>query len=1060
MKNKQILFVLVLIIALIFESRGKELKINPNPIYGIVSEDIEEPYNIFSDSSFENESSYVRVISSGTEIESSSNYLIRTENTAYDGQWCYKIMNPGNSFIEVSFYADPDKAEDIIFSCWVKTEQQNQTIRQMISFENMSLVEGPVFGEETTISSEWQKTTLTTSTTSGFLFAFFGIEVPPLCTLYVDLMKVEIPVWKHPLVTGHEIGGVIVPPEPAAPVHLNFSIHIEDPQNLVEDEEFFYKKTAVFTELAKLFHQYGGFLNIQPELEWILGIERFAPNTLKELADQYDITLSTHTHGPNCKDENGIPYGAAYCKANSNLASTEITETDIANYLEIRRTKFEEVSGISVTDHNGNFDAIEKDSWFDRGFRTLSVFKNKYYQKSYDYHIINPWRPTECDGLEEIENFLTHNPEGKLIYIPGLGSNITKRHQRVPMKAKRIIGQFLQYADSTRINSMNLIFHVDAFTAQNIETIGDEEYIDVSLTSGEPQIIYSQEFLEHLGYWEELLKNTIQPLTEAGYLTWSTHEEIADKFEAWEIENVVSEITDSIVHIPSESGGETGIAMKIRLPETPRYSGYAPVVLHIKGGFDGAGINLDVIDLSELGFIECFFNFPGSGLGEEKSGGTYDTRGLQSLTAIKDLLRFVQGKFNDLNNKPFTFYLGNVIPLQDNIGMVGWSNGGNAALCAAGIFADEIDPVGWIVNYESPVGDGMPTTEAGSQGHEQNPNPETNSAYHPDTGEWDMTKLKIANRIDINQNHAGGIDEPIVGGYYFDIDDNGTITPEIDFVPYPIAIANDSMILTYYSERITSYAESQGMIENSSLTHLTSSAQAQEFWYYRNGEKWISELVAKHPDIKFIVCAFEQDHAQTALDHPHVLIQYQGFLENNAAFVRLNPDQCYLEYVLELDDVNSVDNPAFENYDHQSIRQAVQTRQGPVSSQSSIAAACCELADRTFYSNLEPQLDETLTEHVNITEKNEKNIKKIDMICYPNPAQSFVTICYYINNRTDVTLTIFDLLGRKINSFVNEEKNAGNYKINLQLDHYTNGIYFIKLTTKETTLTQKILFVK
>ncbi len=60
------------------------------------------------------------------------------------------------------------------------------------------------------------------------------------------------------------------------------------------------------------------------------------------------------------------------------------------------------------------------------------------------------------------------------------------------------------------------------------------------------------------------------------------------------------------------------------------------------------------------------------------------------------------------------------------------------------------------------------------------------------------------------------------------------------------------------------------------------------------------------------------------------------------------------------------------------------------------------------------------------------NIPQLFMISqnFPNPYNSQTTISYSIPNNSFVQIQIFDILGREVSTLLNEEKAAGNYKIN------------------------------
>ncbi|MFC1538233.1 T9SS type A sorting domain-containing protein [Candidatus Latescibacterota bacterium] len=79
---------------------------------------------------------------------------------------------------------------------------------------------------------------------------------------------------------------------------------------------------------------------------------------------------------------------------------------------------------------------------------------------------------------------------------------------------------------------------------------------------------------------------------------------------------------------------------------------------------------------------------------------------------------------------------------------------------------------------------------------------------------------------------------------------------------------------------------------------------------------------------------------------------------------------------------------------------------------------------------------------------------------YPNPFNPTTTINYSIPINGLVSLEIFDILGRKIISLVNEEKSAGEYAVLFDASELSNGIYFYRLQMNKFKATKKLLLVK
>jgi hypothetical protein len=79
---------------------------------------------------------------------------------------------------------------------------------------------------------------------------------------------------------------------------------------------------------------------------------------------------------------------------------------------------------------------------------------------------------------------------------------------------------------------------------------------------------------------------------------------------------------------------------------------------------------------------------------------------------------------------------------------------------------------------------------------------------------------------------------------------------------------------------------------------------------------------------------------------------------------------------------------------------------------------------------------------------------------YPNPFNSSTKIKYQINEKGFVRLTIYDILGREVESLVNENQTKGTYEINWNAEKLTSGIYFCKLIMDNFTETKKIVLTK
>jgi hypothetical protein len=79
---------------------------------------------------------------------------------------------------------------------------------------------------------------------------------------------------------------------------------------------------------------------------------------------------------------------------------------------------------------------------------------------------------------------------------------------------------------------------------------------------------------------------------------------------------------------------------------------------------------------------------------------------------------------------------------------------------------------------------------------------------------------------------------------------------------------------------------------------------------------------------------------------------------------------------------------------------------------------------------------------------------------YPNPFNPTTTINYSIKSTGLVTLKVYDLLGSKVASLVNEVKEAGSYSVNFNASELPSGIYFYTLTSGNFNSTKKLILLK
>ena len=79
---------------------------------------------------------------------------------------------------------------------------------------------------------------------------------------------------------------------------------------------------------------------------------------------------------------------------------------------------------------------------------------------------------------------------------------------------------------------------------------------------------------------------------------------------------------------------------------------------------------------------------------------------------------------------------------------------------------------------------------------------------------------------------------------------------------------------------------------------------------------------------------------------------------------------------------------------------------------------------------------------------------------YPNPFNPSTRIKYQVSSISQVSLKVYDLLGREVATLVNEYKPAGSYEANFDAKGLSSGIYFYKLQAGSFVQTRKMVLLK
>ncbi|HEY9677340.1 MAG TPA: hypothetical protein V6C76_05000 [Drouetiella sp.] len=440
--------------------------------------------------------------------------------------------------------------------------------------------------------------------------------------------------------------------------------------------------------------------------------------------------------------------------------------------------------------------------------------------------------------------------------------------------------------------------------------------------------------------------------------------------------------------IPSESAPGLGLAVNLVYPEKARYPDGAPVAVVAPGGVTADGLSF-TMHAAQVGCIEVRFAFPGGGSSKFHSGGIYDYRGTQSQLALKDVLLFAAGKIADTKGH----YITDLVPMKvekSNVGLVGWSNGGNVAMVTLGKYADELKSVvSWVLFYESPIGNLFyPPNLGGIHDLLLNKHYRQGSAA---TGSCNVDWKKLTwwqngKRTGGERKKLGEVEIP--GVLYFDENGNGVWDESVEYaLNYATDVGLEKQI---YPPEVAITLETRHMFdktvedipldeegnpipdkkkkeppkkkflqkaeepkpEKKKMKHIVdwpknmaTVRESEAYFQDRDGSAYYAKIAKEYPNLMIIILATVIDHLQKQPDHPHIAMQYNSWLLNKAHWVKINPEGCYLAQITGLNFENFSNNRPNASIDASMIATYLE-QEGTTKDYVMAEGAVAELADR------------------------------------------------------------------------------------------------------------------
>jgi len=370
---------------------------------------------------------------------------------------------------------------------------------------------------------------------------------------------------------------------------------------------------------------------------------------------------------------------------------------------------------------------------------------------------------------------------------------------------------------------------------------------------------------------------------------------------------------DFFIYSESTGSPDGKLAVRAYIPEEGRHNGEAPIVITGAGGFDEGGMDNR---LPEEGndFVMITFMFPGGT--DEYSGraseGEYDYRGPDSMMALRDVILFASGELMATNGESLEQLINHPVN-KDNIGLIGFSNGGNIIVAVAAEYGDEIrDHVKYLIQWETPVSSQAAVRDFGriwlkpsnAQGEYFNPR---YCGYGDEAACTDYSDLTYNPDEEFYPVFFDGngdgvlttVMDPETKKEVPDLDLSGTLETDED---WPLDTFEDENGLLYYSRPVT---EALANMVDEWPRGVATVVQANAFWDLRESVVMYDAAIKAIPDLEAMVLCGARDHVQSSPDKFHVRQAYEGWLEAGTDWVKVNPS---LEYVYMVD-------PRFEDRD-------------------------------------------------------------------------------------------------------------------------------------------------
>jgi len=79
---------------------------------------------------------------------------------------------------------------------------------------------------------------------------------------------------------------------------------------------------------------------------------------------------------------------------------------------------------------------------------------------------------------------------------------------------------------------------------------------------------------------------------------------------------------------------------------------------------------------------------------------------------------------------------------------------------------------------------------------------------------------------------------------------------------------------------------------------------------------------------------------------------------------------------------------------------------------------------------------------------------------YPNPFTTSTMISYFLKEKSEVTVSVFNYMGMKVAELENSTRETGNHQLEWNAENLNAGVYFLEVKSGESVLSRKMVLIK